>query len=124
MQLTNQAIDAVMVNPGFVKPTALMEGGLKLTEDMWSRCRELNGGSDVAKERYGDFMDTFVEYSANQPGTHVSAVATTMEQAMRDHRPLSSFKVGFDSKVAPFVGMLPTGVREFILKLSIYGSHT
>jgi len=29
-------------------------------------------------------------------------------------------QVGFDSKAAPFCGMLPTGVRETVVKFSMY----
>ena len=35
--------------------------------------------------------------------------------------PKSSYKVGIDSKVAPIVGMLPTGIREYITRHGIYG---
>ena len=44
-----------------------------------------------------------------------------MLELMEANRPLSSYKVGPDSKAAPFVGMMPTGVREFIVKYSMFG---
>ena len=50
MQLTNQPIDCCVLNPGFVKPTALMEIGLKMTAAMWQTCAKALG-SNKAKVR-------------------------------------------------------------------------
>ena len=36
------------------------------------------------------------------------------------HRPNATYKVGPDSKAAPVVGLLPTYIREFIVKYSMY----
>ena len=113
-------IDCVIINPGFVKPTMLMEEGAKLTETMWKACEDASG-STVAKDEFGPLMTHFMEYSALQPGTHVSVVCQAAEHALTSHSPRSSYKVGFDSKVAPIAGMLPTGVREYLAIHGIYG---
>jgi len=119
MQLTEQPIDCCVLNPGFVKPTMLMEQGLALTKSMWAACAKAMG-SNQAQEEYGELLDTFIEYSAKEPGTHVSEVAKTMAVIMEAHRPLATYKVGPDSAAAPFVGLLPTAIREFIVKYSMY----
>ena len=119
LQLTNQPIDACMLNPGFIKPTQLMEVGLKLTKDMWQKCRQ-EWNSNLAEEEYGELLNKFIEFSANEKGTHVSKVADVMGQIMAAHRPNASYKVGDDSKAAPVVGLLPTCIREFIVKYSMY----
>ena len=120
MQLTHRPIDVCMVNPGFVKPTNLMAGGLELTRRMWEECEKLQG-DNRARDEYGSLLEAFVRYSEAQPGTHVSRVADAVLELMEANRPLSSYKVGPDSKAAPFVGMMPTGVREFIVKYSMFG---
>lgn len=114
MQLRELPIDACMLNPGFIKPTALIAGGLPLTQKMWAAC------PPRAKEEYGEMLDTFINYSHNEPGTHVSKVAEAMVEIMGAGRPQSSYKVGDDSKGAPFCGLLPTGVRETVVKYSMY----
>jgi NAD(P)-dependent dehydrogenase (short-subunit alcohol dehydrogenase family) len=113
-------IDVCVINPGFVKPTMLMKEGQKLTEQMWKACEDRTG-STIAKDEYGRMMDHFVQYSALVPGTHVSQVARAAEHALTAKSPRSSYKVGIDSKLAPIVGMLPTGVRELIARNGIYG---
>ena len=118
--MTNSPIEAVVINPGFVKPTMLMEEGKKLTTKMWQVC-ETNMGNSKAKDTFGPLMDHFVQYSALQPGTHVSKVCEAAEHALLAKVPRSSYKVGIDSKLAPIVGMLPTGVRETITRHGIYG---
>ena len=82
---------------------------------------EKNLQSNIAKEEYGPILDDFVAYSSKQPGTHVSAVSKAMVDCLTAFRPLSSYKIGPDSKAAPFVGLLPTGLREFLTLKSIYG---
>lgn len=119
LQLTHQPIDVVMLNPGFIKPTALMSVGLKLTHDMWDKCRHV-WGHDRAHETYGALLDTFIQYAANERGTHVSKVADVMGEILQAHRPNACYKVGEDSKAAPVVGLLPTYIREFIVKYSMY----
>jgi len=37
-------------------------------------------------------------------------------------RPLSSYKVGADSKAAPIVGSLPVSVSEWIIKKSMFNT--
>lgn len=120
LYMTNSPIEAVMINPGFVKPTMLMEEGKKLTQKMWELC-EAKAGTSRAKDEFGPLMNHFMEYSAMQPGTHVSKVCEAAEHALLAPVPKSSYKVGVDSKLAPIVGMLPTGVRETIARHGIYG---
>jgi hypothetical protein len=81
---------------------------------MWSK------SVPQARDEYGALLDTFIAYSHNEPGTHVSEVAKTMQTIMEVGRPFSSYKVGPDSKAAPFCGMLPTGIRETVVKFSMY----
>lgn len=119
--MTGSNIEAVVINPGFVKPTMLMEEGKKLTAKMWELCQAKMGGSTKAKDTFGGLMDHFMEYSALQPGTHVSVVCQAAEHGLLAPVPRSSYKVGIDSKLAPIVGMLPTGMRETIARHGIYG---
>jgi NAD(P)-dependent dehydrogenase (short-subunit alcohol dehydrogenase family) len=120
LYMRNIPIDCVVINPGFVKPTMLMEEGAKLTEQMWKACEDTSG-TTVAKDEFGPLMNHFMEYSALQPGTHVSVVCQAAEHALTSHTPRSSYKVGIDSKLAPIAGMLPTGVRESLALHGIYG---
>ena len=62
-----------------------------------------------------------MEYAALQPGTHVSFVAKAAEHALTAMFPRSSYKVGIDSKLAPIVGMMPTGMRDTISRHGVYG---
>mmetsp|Transcript_9985 Transcript_9985/g.14827 ORF Transcript_9985/g.14827 Transcript_9985/m.14827 type:complete len:395 (+) Transcript_9985:46-1230(+) len=118
--MTNTNIEACMINPGFVKPTMLMEEGKKLTEKMWKDCED-KLKSSIAKDEYGPLFDHFLKYSALQPGTHVVEVSKAAEHALLAKVPRTSYKVGIDSKLAPIVGMMPTGVRELIARHGIYG---
>lgn len=120
LYMTSSPIEAVVINPGFVKPTLLMEEGKKLTQKMWELC-EAKSGNTRAKDEFGPLMDHFMTYSALQPGTHVSKVCEAAEHALLAPVPRSSYKVGVDSKLAPIVGMLPTGIRETIARHGIYG---
>lgn len=124
MYMTQEAdgnkIDVSVINPGFVKPTQLMADGIKLSEKMWKECEDVQKSS-VAKDTYGNMFEHFNKYSELQPGTHVSEVCKACEHALTAHSPRSSYKVGIDSKLAPIVGMLPTGVREWIARNGIYG---
>ena len=120
MQLKSLPIDACVLNPGFVKPTQLMEIGLKMKDKMWKDCKELNGGSNIAEDEYGAMLQTFIEFSGKEEGTHVSEVAKTMAQIMAAHRPNAMYKVGPDSKATPVVGLLPTAIKEFIVKKQVY----
>lgn len=120
--MTNTHIEALVINPGFVKPTMLMEEGKKLTEKMWKACEAKDRlGNTQAKDEFGPMMDHFIHYSALQPGTHVSEICKAAEHALQAPVPRSSYKVGPDSKAAPIVGMLPTGLRELIARHGIYG---
>jgi NAD(P)-dependent dehydrogenase (short-subunit alcohol dehydrogenase family) len=100
LSMTRTNINCSVINPGFVKPTMLMEEGQKLTEKMWKIC-EGKLGSTVAKDEFGILMDHFTKYSALQPGTHVSEVSKAAEHALLAKVPRSSYKVGIDSKLAP-----------------------
>ncbi|KAG7343428.1 retinol dehydrogenase [Nitzschia inconspicua] len=120
MYMTRSNIDVCVINPGFVKPTLLMAEGLKLTETMWKVCEE-KLGSTQAHDEYGPLMEHFLTYSSLQPGTHVSQVVVAADHALTSPVPRSSYKVGIDSKLAPIVGMMPTGMREWIARNGIYG---
>lgn len=115
MQLTKQPIDACMVNPGFIKPTALMAVGKKLLESAWAKM------PSKARTEYEPLVDKFLKFSEDQPGTHPRYIAAAMEEALTATTPNNSYKVGIDSKVSPFVGMLPTCVREWIVRKSMFG---
>ena len=119
--MTGEHIDLSVINPGFVKPTMLMSEGMKISAKMWKICEE-KLGSSVAKDEYGAMLEHFVHYSTLQPGTHVSKIVETTEHALISPIPRSSYKVGIDSKLAPIVGMLPTGVRELVARHGIYGT--
>lgn len=119
LHMLDTPIDTAVINPGFVKPTMLMEEGKKLTDKMWKACEESLGHS-AAKDEYGPMMQHFLEYASAVPATHVSEVCLVAEHALTAYRPRSSYKVGIDSKLAPFVGMLPTGVRQ---KISLHGMY-
>jgi NAD(P)-dependent dehydrogenase (short-subunit alcohol dehydrogenase family) len=114
-------VDCLVINPGFVKPTMLMEEGAKLTEKMWKACED-ESGNTTAKDEFGPLMKHFVQYSTLQPGTPVHQVCLAAEHALTSHSPRSSYKVGMDSKLAPLAGMLPTGMREYLTIKGIYGS--
>eukprot|EP00539_Tryblionella_compressa_P006442 CAMPEP_0178769454 /NCGR_PEP_ID=MMETSP0744-20121128/20839_1 /TAXON_ID=913974 /ORGANISM="Nitzschia punctata, Strain CCMP561" /LENGTH=354 /DNA_ID=CAMNT_0020425709 /DNA_START=168 /DNA_END=1232 /DNA_ORIENTATION=- len=120
LYMTKANIEVCVINPGFVKPTMLMAEGLKLTQAMWKAC-ETNLGSSVAQDEYGKMMEHFLEYSSLQPGTHVSKIVEAAEHALTSPVPRTSYKVGIDSKLAPIVGMMPTGMREWIARNGIYG---
>jgi hypothetical protein len=98
----------------------LIEEGTKISKRMWKSC-ENKLGSNIAKDEYGNMLDHFTEYSALTPGTHVSKIVEATEHALLSKIPKSSYKVGIDSKLAPIVGMMPTGVRELITRHGIYG---
>ena len=118
--MTDCRIDVSVINPGFVKPTMLISEGTRISASMWVACKE-KLGSSVAKDEYGAMLDHFTHYSALQPGTHVSKIVEATEHALLSRIPRSSYKVGIDSKLAPIVGMMPTGVREWIARHGIYG---
>lgn len=115
LYMTGTGIECCMINPGFVKPTMLMAEGEKLTVNMWKAT------GDKAKQEFGPLLQHFMKYSSLQPGTHVSEVAKAAEHGLLAKIPRTSYKVGIDSKLAPIVGMMPTGMRETIARHGIYG---
>ena len=114
LQLRRLPIDACMLNPGTIKPTALAEVGLRLAERMWAASKP------AAKEEYGALLTKLIEHQASEPGTHVSAVAHQMLDIMTAGRPRSGNMVGPDSKATAYVGCLPTGVYESIIKFAVF----
>lgn len=112
MRLTKQRVDALMVNPGFVKPTSLMANGQILIERMWSKTPD----PGKAKAEYAHLLGAFQTFSEKQVGTHPIEVAKAIESSLRARSPRLRYKVGTDSKMAPFVGLLPTSVREWMLE--------
>ena len=120
MQLTEKPIDACIISPGFVKPTMLVENGLKLNETMWADCQKRLGTSQ-ARDEYGPLLDRFIEYSLNEKGTHVSEVAKRIRLALAAGRPLHGYKVGPDSRATPVAGLLPVPVADAVMKFSVFG---
>jgi len=120
LQLTKSNIDVTMVNPGIIKPTNLQAGGIALTQKMWSDC-EAKNGSAIAQDTYGKFLDKFMNYQVNEPGTHVSVVADKVEVLMTAPRAKYSVMVGPDSKAAPIVGTMPVAIRDWVMKKNIWG---
>lgn len=121
LKMIDVQIDCSVINPGFVKPTMLMSEGKKLTAKMWTACREESGGSTVAEDEFGPVMDHFIKHATLMPGTHVSKVVEACQHALLAPVPRTSYKVGIDSKLGAIVGMLPTGIREWITLHGIYG---
>lgn len=117
MALQNIRIDAAMVNPGFIKPTALMDGGIKLIERLYTITPA------ACKAEYEWLFNAFIDFSEKEAGTHPSVVATTMEEIMSTERPGLSYKVGPDSAAAPFVGLTPTKFREWVIRASMYKKY-
>jgi len=109
MRLVKQPVDVLMINPGFIKPTGLMNVGKELLERTWALMPA------KARAEYGGFVDAFTQFSEEQKGTHPRYVALAMETALRAGTPLLRYRVGVDSKVSPIVGLLPTGLRETML---------
>ena len=105
---------------GFVKPTMLVENGLKLNEAMWADCQKRLGTSQ-ARDEYGPLLDRFIEYSLNEKGTHVSEVAKRIRLALAAGRPLHGYKVGPDSRATPVAGLLPVPVADAVMKFSVFG---
>ena len=120
MQLTEKSIDACIISPGFVKPTMLVENGLKLNDQMWAACKS-RLGTDQAKKEYGPLLDTFIKYSLAEKGTHVSEVAKRIRLALAAGRPLHGYKVGPDSRATPIAGLLPVPIQDFVMKAQVYG---
>jgi hypothetical protein len=111
---------ACIISPGFVKPTMLVENGLKLNEAMWADCQKRLGTSQ-ARDEYGPLLDRFIEYSLNEKGTHVSEVAKRIRLALAAGRPLHGYKVGPDSRATPVAGLLPVPVADAVMKFSVFG---
>lgn len=110
MRLRQLPIDCVMLSPGVVKPTRLTEEGeilLKKTfEDM----------PPNATEEYYDMIQAFRKFQMEEPGTHVSVVGEQMELIMKHGRPWLRYFVGIDAMASVIVGILPTGLREHLLR--------
>jgi NAD(P)-dependent dehydrogenase (short-subunit alcohol dehydrogenase family) len=118
MAMQKLRIDASMVNPGFIKPTALVDGGKRLIDRLWKE------SLPQAKEEYEWLVDKFVQFSDAEVGTHPRFIAAAMEEIMAAERPNNSYKVGPDSQAAPFAGLLPWKLREFVIRGAMYGEFT
>jgi hypothetical protein len=110
MRLRQLPIDFVMVSPGIVKPTRLAEEGKVLLEKTFEQM------PSVAKEEYWEMIQAFTQYQLDMPGTHVSVVGQQMEKIMRHGKPWLRYFVGIDSVCSVIVGILPTGLREHLLR--------
>lgn len=61
MKLKNYPIDCCMLNPGFIKPTNLIEVGNAMVAKMWKKL------PPQAYEEYGALVENFQNFSAVQP---------------------------------------------------------
>ena len=73
-----------------------------------------------AKEEYGHLVEKFVKFNEKEPGIHPKFVAQAMLEAMLVDDPPLRYKVGFESKVSPIVGLLPTKMREWMLRKAMF----
>jgi len=110
LKLRQIPIDCSMLSPGVVKPTRLAEEGQKMIERMWTKMPA------VAKDEYEPLLNAFQKFQIEQPGTHVKYVGYEMEKAMTDGVAKLRYFVGFDSRAAIVVGLLPTFAREWLLR--------
>lgn len=99
-----------MLSPGVVKPTMLSVHGEKLLEDTFSQM------PPAATEEYRDMVNAFCKFQLEEPGTHVSEVGRQMELIMQHGAPWLRYFVGFDAQASVLVGLLPTGLREHLLR--------
>ena len=113
MRLRQLPIDFVMLSPGIVKPTRLADEGKKLIEKTFEQMPA------QAKDEYWDMIEAFTKYQLEMPGTHVSVVGEQMEKIMRHGKPWMRYFVGIDAVASVLVGILPTGMREHLLRNSL-----
>ena len=90
----------------------------RLIERLWREC------PPEARTEYEYLVEKFVKFSDAEPGTHPRYIAAAMEEILACERPNLSYKVGPDSKAAPFVGLFPSKLREFVLRSQMYGDFT
>jgi NAD(P)-dependent dehydrogenase (short-subunit alcohol dehydrogenase family) len=114
MALQGKRIDACMLNPGVVKPTGLADDGKANMERFWAAVGE------QAKDEYKWLFDRFEQFNEEQPGSHPHNVALGMEEIMRVGRPMVNYCVGFDSKAANFMGILPSRFTEWVYRAAIF----
>ena len=110
MRLRQLPIDCVMLSPGIVKPTRLADEGQKLLE------KTFQDMPPQANEEYREMVDAFTKYQIEMPGTHVSVVGEQMELIMKHGKPWMRYFVGVDAVASIPVGLLPTGLKEHLLR--------
>jgi NAD(P)-dependent dehydrogenase (short-subunit alcohol dehydrogenase family) len=110
MRLRQLPIDCVMLSPGVVKPTRLAEEGEKLIERTFAEM------PPNANAEYREMIEAFRKFQLEEPGTHVSVVGQQMELIMRHGCPWMRYFVGIDAVASIVVGLLPTGLREHLLR--------
>eukprot|EP01128_Nolandella_sp_AFSM9_P012889 TRINITY_DN972_c0_g1_i1.p1 TRINITY_DN972_c0_g1~~TRINITY_DN972_c0_g1_i1.p1 ORF type:complete len:349 (-),score=58.50 TRINITY_DN972_c0_g1_i1:342-1388(-) len=110
MELNAKPIEAVMINPGFVKPTQLFSNGQRELEATWGMM------PPIAKAEYSRHLEGAVSFILESPGTHRLEAAIAVEKAIADERPALRYFVGWDSFASPLVGLLPTALRHLILR--------
>jgi hypothetical protein len=110
MRLRQLPIDCVMVSPGIVKPTRLAEEGDKLIQKTFEEM------PPQAEGEYREMVEAFRKFQLEEPGTHVSVVGQQMEKIMRHGAPWMRYFVGFDAMASVVVGILPTGIREHLIR--------
>ena len=99
-----------MLSPGVVKPTRLAEEGDKLLQQTFSQM------PPEATTEYRDMVNAFTKFQMEEPGTHVSEVGRQMELIMKHGHPWLRYFVGIDAQASIIVGLLPTGLREHLLR--------
>jgi len=115
MMMRELPIDCCMLSPGVVKPTRLAEEGEALLE------RTFKEMVPQANAEYREMVDVFRVFQLEQPGTHVSVVGKQMERIMRDGKPLLRYYVGYDSVASIVVGVLPTRLKELLIRNTLMG---
>ena len=110
MRLRQIPIDCVMVSPGIVKPTRLAEEGDALLQKTFEQM------PPQASEEYREMVEAFRKFQVEEPGTHVSVVGQQMEKIMKHGKPWMRYFVGYDAVASVLVGILPTGLREHLLR--------
>ena len=106
-----------MLSPGIVKPTALAEQGSKILEQTFAQM------PPAATAEYREMVDAFSRFQIEEPGTHVSEVGRQMELIMQHGAPWLRYFVGIDAQASVLVGLLPTGLREHLLRNTLMGYY-
>ncbi len=75
------------VRQGFIKPTALISGGLPLTERMWA------ASPPAAKEEYGQMLEDFIQCAEIAPRSRRVARLARLPCGMRSRNVIANHAV-------------------------------